>query len=1180
MMEKCSWLFKLLCFLILILLSQTIISSSVSFSSSRHLCPLDQNLALLQFKNVFSLNKCSYHDSFIGNLPGTKPRKIVSWKEGSDCCLWDGVSCDNVTGNVIGLDLKDCNLHGTIDSNNTLFLLSHLRRLELSENRFCLSQFPSTISQLPSLTHLNLSYSDLSGFVPKQISHLSKLVSIDLSSNNYLYFESSVMKRLVQNITELKELILSGVSMPDVAPHSLVNISSCLTSLDLGFCYLGGYHGGEFPVNIFKLPNIQFLDLSGNPMMVNFPKSNWTSPLRDLQVIGTRFAVHLPKCIGGLKSLEHLSVDGRGEIPNSIGNLVSLKAFTLMGVFSGSIPASIGNLSQLKELNFSWNNFQGELPSSLAKLENLISLDLQSNNFTGEIPNAFTNLTKLSIISLQSNKFNGQLPSSLFNLTQLVQVDFADNQIIGHIPISDISSHGGLVSLDLSHNSLKGSVPSWLFALPLLNSLQLSHNQLDGFVDDFQVNSSQLVDVDLSHNKLQGQIPMSLFQLEHLSRLSLRSNKFDGQLPSSLFNLTKPLLAHFADNHAGLVSLDISHNSLKGSVPSWLFGRPLLHNLNLSHNQLDGYIEEFQVNSSHLAHVDISNNKLQGQIPRSLFQLEHLSRLSLSSNNMTGFLDQKMISSLKNLHSLDLSGNTLSFSLPPSSNEKFSFPMLSVLRLSSCNIEEIPIFLRGLKFVDVDLSNNKIQGSIPEWIWGVGESMRSLNLSHNSLTSFGRIPWNWSGELFLLDLRSNLIQGPLPTALLLGLYDVFLANNKLTGEIPPSICNGSFGIVALSNNNLNGSIPECLGDVSSDVLDLRMNNFHGVIPASMFANCGLRTLGLNGNQLEGPLPHSLVNCKGLEVLDVGNNRITGEFPHWLGSLPKLQVLVLRSNKFQGLILNSKTKFPFPMLRIMDASDNGFTGPLPVSLFKNLKAMMDVGRFESKLEYMGEMNGYYQDSLMVTMKGLNLTLVKILTIFTTIDLSNNNFTGKIPTNIGKLKSLKGLNLSHNSLVGHIPSSMGSLTNIEWLDLSSNQLSGKIPDKLLDLTFLEVFNLSYNKLEGQIPFGRQFNTFSNDSYVGNLGLCGFPLSKKCNRSETGQSTLPSFGPKRNVSGLEFEFGWKVVLLGYGCGFIFGLIIGYMVFTTGKPQWVVRLVEGNQPRKQRRSKQGGGRLHRRRN
>ncbi|XP_034674488.1 receptor-like protein 9DC3 [Vitis riparia] len=212
--------------------------------------------------------------------------------------------------------------------------------------------------------------------------------------------------------------------------------------------------------------------------------------------------------------------------------------------------------------------------------------------------------------------------------------------------------------------------------------------------------------------------------------------------------------------------------------------------------------------------------------------------------------------------------------------------------------------------------------------------------------------------------------------------------------------------------------------------------------------------------------------------------------------------------------------------------------------------------------------------MVTIKGLEIELVKILNTFTTIDLSSNKFQGEIPESIGNLNSLRELNLSHNNLVGHIPSSFGNLKLLESLDLSSNKLIGRIPQELTSLTFLEVLNLSQNHLTGFIPRGNQFETFGNDSYNGNLGLCGFPLSKKCTTNETPE---PS---KEADAEFESGFDWKITLMGYGCGLVIGLSLGCFIFLTGKPEWFVCIIEENLHNKSRRSKRSTRRRRARRN
>ncbi|XP_050280655.1 receptor-like protein 33 [Quercus robur] len=355
-------------------------------------------------------------------------------------------------------------------------------------------------------------------------------------------------------------------------------------------------------------------------------------------------------------------------------------------------------------------------------------------------------------------------------------------------------------------------------------------------------------------------------------------------------------------------------------------------------------------------------------------------------------------------------------------------------------------------------------------------------------------------------------------------------------------------------------IPPCLGNSSNYLidLDLKSNNLHGTIPLTFAKGCYLRSLKLNGNQFEGSLPQSLVHCRKLEVLDFGNNKINGTFPLWLENLPNLRVLILRSNNFHGAIGNPKTKFPFPNLRIIDLSHNEFHGHLPTNLFKYLKAMMNASAGKGELKYMGDF--YYQDSVIVEMKGISIELVKIQSLFTTIDFSNNNFQGEISESIGELQSLKGLNFSHNNLTGCMPPSLGKLTNLEWLDLSSNKLIGEIPIQLTDLTSLEILNLSENYLSGQIPQGKQFNTFMNDSYNGNQGLCGFPMTKACGNDE-GQQPPPSSTIQEDDFKFENGFHWKVVLLGYGVGFMFGLGLGYLVFSSGKPIWLVNIFYGEQ-------------------
>nr|QZL10981.1 leucine-rich repeat receptor-like protein [Nicotiana benthamiana] len=390
-------------------------------------------------------------------------------------------------------------------------------------------------------------------------------------------------------------------------------------------------------------------------------------------------------------------------------------------------------------------------------------------------------------------------------------------------------------------------------------------------------------------------------------------------------------------------------------------------------------------------------------------------------------------------------------------------------------------------------------------------------------------------------------------------------------------------IIDLGRNNMKGEIPQCFGNMSDylEILDMHGNNLSGTLPITFSTRSVLRSFNLRGNELEGEIPRSLANCKELQVLDLGYNHLNDTSPMWLGILSKLQVLSLRSNKLHGPIRTSAIGNLFPKLRILDLSYNAFTDNLPTSLFQHLKAMRTIYRTMETPRYLGE--GYYHDSITVATKGLELELVRILTVYTAIDLSSNRFEGQIPSIMGDLIALRVLNLSHNRLQGRIPPSLGDLTLVESLDLSVNQLVGKIPEQLASqITCLEVLNLSYNHLEGCIPQGPQFATFQKNTYEGNDGLRGFPISKGCgnNKVSDTNNTTSALADQGNNSEFLNDF-WKAAVMGYGSGLIIGLSIAYFMLSARTPNWLSWIVEELEYRitMRRRKKQRACQRHNRR-
>jgi len=85
----------------------------------------------------------------------------------------------------------------------------------------------------------------------------------------------------------------------------------------------------------------------------------------------------------------------------------------------------------------------------------------------------------------------------------------------------------------------------------------------------------------------------------------------------------------------------------------------------------------------------------------------------------------------------------------------------------------------------------------------------------------------------------------------------------------------------------------------------------------------------------------------------------------------------------------------------------------------------------------------------------------------LNLSSNNLSGLIPTDIGELISLKTINLSNNQLSDSIPSQFYNLLKLEAINLSSNQLNGFIKNEITQLTSLKSLILNNNQFIGTIP-----------------------------------------------------------------------------------------------------------------
>jgi Leucine-rich repeat (LRR) protein len=580
--------------------------------------------------------------------------------------------------------------------------------------------------------------------------------------------------------------------------------------------------------------------------------------------------------------------------------------------------------------------------------------------------------------------------------------------------------------------------------------------------------------------------------------------------------------------------------------------------LDLADNRLEGNLSGWLEQIISLRVLDLSKNSISGDVPASMGKLSNLTHLDISFNSFEGTLSELHFVNLSRLDTLVLSSNSFDIVMKHGWVPPFQ---LRELGMQACLVgPQFPAWLQSQTRNEmIDLGSAGIRGVLPDWIWTFSSSITSLDVSTNNISGKlpasleqvkmlttlnmrynqleGSIPDLPTG-LRVLDLSHNYLSGSLPQSFRDNvLYYLLLSNNFLSEEIPTDLCNMVWmEVIDLSSNHLSGVLPDCWNKNSNlYMIDFSSNKFWGEIPSTLGSLNSLITLHLGKNDLSGTLPTSLQSLNRVVLLDLGENNLSGNIPKGIGvSLQTLQFLNLRSNQFSGEIPEELSQLH--ALQYLDFGNNKLSGPVPHFLgnltgyFGDPYVVSDASPFIEFMVYGvgGAYFSVYMDALRLTWKGQTYHYSRILFMLNIIDLSQNQLTGEIPSGLGFLTKLLVLNLSRNCIEGSIPGEFGRLTNLESLDLSWNNLSGPIPQSLTSLHSLLYLNLSYNDLSGKIPSGVVFDSFDGDSYLGNVNLCGAPLSTIC--LPNNSKHYPRKNKWKHLDTLTYMF----TLLGFATGF----------------------------------------------
>ncbi|KAJ1255385.1 hypothetical protein BS78_K248300 [Paspalum vaginatum] len=193
----------------------------------------------------------------------------------------------------------------------------------------------------------------------------------------------------------------------------------------------------------------------------------------------------------------------------------------------------------------------------------------------------------------------------------------------------------------------------------------------------------------------------------------------------------------------------------------------------------------------------------------------------------------------------------------------------------------------------------------------------TFHIKAGNATSGGLIPgipnpkipgFPWVTDAKALLLNYNNLFGQLPANLGFSkLSYLALANNKLTGPIPPSISHlqDSLFEVLLLNNQLSGCLPHELGMLHrATVIDAGMNQLTGPIPSSFSCLSSVEQLNLGGNRLYGQVPDALCKLASGPAGRLSNLTLSGNYFTSVGpacaALVRDGVLDVKHNCIPGL----------------------------------------------------------------------------------------------------------------------------------------------------------------------------------------------------------------------------------------------------------------------------------------
>ncbi|CAI5983507.1 unnamed protein product [Closterium sp. NIES-64] len=261
---------------------------------------------------------------------------------------------------------------------------------------------PEQISALTAITNFDLSHNDLSGPLPTSISRMTDLKAINLSGNE---FTGSIPAEY-SNLASLQ--VLSVPHQPSLSPCPPPHEPALLPPL-LSFPLC-------FPSPSALLPPLRSFPLCSPSPSALLPVSHSHSPVLTGPPRPPHSSNPFPHCTASplfLSIPTFLSPQSPAfqlyDFENSLSSTLHPRSNLCCNQISGTLPTIVGGLLKLEAIDLSNNLLHGTIPTQYTGLVRLTLLNLNNNQLTGPILEPIP--ASLTVYNLDNNYFSSGFSS-------------------------------------------------------------------------------------------------------------------------------------------------------------------------------------------------------------------------------------------------------------------------------------------------------------------------------------------------------------------------------------------------------------------------------------------------------------------------------------------------------------------------------------------------------------------------------------------------------------------------------------------------------------------------------------------------------------------------------------------------------------------------------------------------